>query len=335
MLKAPFPYAGGKSWVADRIWHLLGDVPNYVEPLCGSAAVLLARPSAPRTETINDADGFLVNAYRAIRTDPEAVAAWCDYPVIECDLHARHAWLVTRREGLTARLEGDPDYSDAQVAGWWLWGACSWIGSGWCAGRGPWQVMDGRLTHLGDAGRGIHRQLPHLGNAGQGIHRQLPHLGDAGRDDALQDYFTALAARLRRVRITCGPWDRVLGPSVTTRHGVTGVFLDPPYREDEHSFGYVAGGRVWDDCWSWAIDHGPDPRLRIVVCGYETAAPLPEGWREYPWKARGGYGSQGQGRGRANAPRERLYASPHCVQPDADLPLFARIMIEGGAHGHD
>ena len=40
-LKAPFPYFGGKSRVAHEVWHRLGDVTNFIEPFCGSAAVLL------------------------------------------------------------------------------------------------------------------------------------------------------------------------------------------------------------------------------------------------------------------------------------------------------
>jgi DNA adenine methylase len=49
-LKAPFPYFGGKSRVAAEVWRRFGDVPNYVEPFFGSGAVLLARPTEPRTE---------------------------------------------------------------------------------------------------------------------------------------------------------------------------------------------------------------------------------------------------------------------------------------------
>jgi len=51
---------------------MLGDPAGYVEPFAGSAAVLLARPEfrGRRVETLNDADGWLVNAWRAIRNDP-------------------------------------------------------------------------------------------------------------------------------------------------------------------------------------------------------------------------------------------------------------------------
>jgi len=40
-----------------------------VEPFAGSAAVLLARPPyrGRRVETLNDADGWLVNAWRSIQ----------------------------------------------------------------------------------------------------------------------------------------------------------------------------------------------------------------------------------------------------------------------------
>ena len=59
-LKAPFPYFGGKSMIAKEVWAHFGDVPNYVEPMFGSGAVLLGRPSwhTNSIETLNDADGF-------------------------------------------------------------------------------------------------------------------------------------------------------------------------------------------------------------------------------------------------------------------------------------
>jgi site-specific DNA-adenine methylase len=47
MLKAPFPWFGGKSRVADIVWDRFGDVANYVEPFFGSGAVLLH--PAPRS----------------------------------------------------------------------------------------------------------------------------------------------------------------------------------------------------------------------------------------------------------------------------------------------
>ncbi|MGB9619722.1 MAG: DNA adenine methylase [Armatimonadota bacterium] len=63
MLKAPFPYFGGKSKIAPLVWSRLGNVKNYVEPFFGSGAVLLARPDEhcwwDKIETVNDKDGLL------------------------------------------------------------------------------------------------------------------------------------------------------------------------------------------------------------------------------------------------------------------------------------
>ena len=43
-LVAPFPYFGGKRKVAPAVWSRFGEVRNYVEPFCGSAAMLLGAP---------------------------------------------------------------------------------------------------------------------------------------------------------------------------------------------------------------------------------------------------------------------------------------------------
>lgn len=177
-LQAPFPYFGGKSRIASEVWARFGDVGRYVEPFAGSLAVLLARPTPFKgREIVNDADGLLVNMWRAMAQDPEAVADWCDWPATESDLHARHAWLVGQRESLTKKLEGDPDYFDAKAAGWWLWGIGLWIGGGWCSGDGPWSVVDGELVHARREGENINRKRPHASSDGQGIHRQLLNVG--------------------------------------------------------------------------------------------------------------------------------------------------------------
>ena len=310
-MKAPFPWFGGKSIAAPLIWERLGDVPNYVEPFAGSLAVLLDRPSEPGIETVNDLDGFVCNAWRAILHDPDATAHACDWPVNENDLHARHLWLVSRRAELTDRLCGDPDYFDAKIAGWWLWGIACWIGSGWCSGNGPWQSVEGvmKRPHLGDAGKGVNRQLPHLGTAGQGV----------------LDWLRELSARLARVRVCCGDWRRVMGPSVTTKLGITGIVLDPPYSSDagrDNTLYSCDDTSVAHDVRDWAIEHGDDPKMRIVLCGYDGEHSLP-GWNCVAWKANGGYGSQGETTGRENAPRERLWFSPHCLKQYSQLPLFA------------
>lgn len=318
-LRAPFPWFGGKSAVAGVVWERLGNVPNYVEPFAGSLAVLLRRPHDAKTETVNDVDCYLANFWRAVEHDPEAVARWADWPVNEADLHARHWWLVGRTE-FRERMMTDPEFYDVKIAGWWVWGQCAWIGSGWCDSR---KYYGGHLT----------QQLPHLGNAGRGINRpsqKLPHLGDAGRGE-LYDYFGLIAQRLRRVRVACGDWSRVMGESVTVRHGLTGVFLDPPYGHDERQADLYANDHdVAADVAVWCRENGDNPLLRIALCGYrgEHDELVAAGWSEYAWKNRGGYGSQGGGDGRQNASREVIWFSPHCLPP-MQAGLFG---ANGGAH---
>ena len=128
---APFPYFGGKRKVADLVWQRFGMVNNYVEPFAGSLAVLLGRPNYGTIETVNDINGWISNFWRAVRSKPEIVASVCDWPVNEIDLHARFSWLVSRSEGLVKQLRQSPDYFDAEIAGWWVWGQCAWIGDDW------------------------------------------------------------------------------------------------------------------------------------------------------------------------------------------------------------
>jgi hypothetical protein len=208
-LAAPFPYFGGKANACETVWQAFGIVENYVEPFAGSAAMLLGAPDGKRVETLNDADGFVANFWRAVSHDPASVADAADWPTNEADLFARHSWLIRQRDGLLESLHADPEFYDAKIAGWWCWGACNWIGSGWCSGTGPWVHDGGRIVD--------NRKLPHLGDAGRGA--------SAPRSAYIHEWMALLHTRLRDVRVTCGDWQRVVKDSVTTRHGLTGLFL--------------------------------------------------------------------------------------------------------------
>ncbi len=316
-LKAPFPWFGGKSRAAPLVWERFGEVRNYVEPFAGSLAVLLGRPTPfAGTETVNDLDGYISNFWRAIKADPAAVARHADWPVNENDLHARHSWLVGRKEALQARLEGDPDYHDATIAGWWAWGIACWIGSGFCSGKGPWQV--------------VNRKLVRLGNAGQGVNRQRVHLGDAGQDEATRElgstanvssgllaWLEDLSDRLARVRVCCGDWRRVCGPAPTVRLAQPcAVFLDPPYADTAKRTSdlyRVDSESVAHDVRDWAVAHGDDPRYRICLAGYEGEHRMPKSWKCIEGKATtGGYGAKAK-TNKMNHLKERLWFSPYCL----------------------
>ncbi len=293
-IKSPYPYFGGKSKIADTVWERLGDTPNYIEPFAGSLAVLLARPQqtadTARVETVNDLDGYICNFWRAIQADPEEVARYADYPVIELDLHARNTYLINLRESFTERLRADPTFFDSKIAAWWVWGISAWIGGGWASAAKT--------------------QLPHLGDAGMGVHRSSLN--------GLTDYFLQLSDRVRRVRVCTGDWTRVTGDSVTIRNGVTAVFLDPPYG--------VSTGRdmnlyakeshtVADEVRAWCLERGQNPMYRIALCGYDTEHEELEwhDWTVETWNA--GKGFAGRNKGNENGKRERIWYSPHCLKP--------------------
>lgn len=278
--RPPFPYAGGKSRIASIVWQAFGtDLRNYVEPFFGSGAVLFLKPGGPcKFETVNDADGFIANFWRAVQANPDAVADAADWPVNEADLHARHLWLVGQRERITERLMGDPDWFDAKIAGWWCWGMSCWIGPAWCSGRGAWTSRDGVMVR-NNTGRGVNRQRPHLGGTGQGVNRQPKGIDDTvTRREMLRDYFADIAERLARVRVCCGDWSRVVTPMVTVRHGTTGVFLDPPYAieagRDPNCYVVDRPG-LSADVRDWCIANGNNPKLRIVLAGYEGEHDMP------------------------------------------------------------
>lgn len=77
---------------------------------------------------------------------------------------------------------------------------------------------------------------------------------------------------------------------------------------------------VAHDVQVWCQQNGDNPLLRIALCGYSGDYDLP-GWTGVAWKARGGYGSQGQARGRANSGREMIWFSPHCLGSRQDSLL--------------
>lgn len=337
--------------------------------------------NGPRIETVNDLECNIANFWRAVKADPVAVAQYADYPVTEADLHARHRFLVgidppkpvvpepfasdpatkaaylagwrgqksgrATNKGAIARwrdrVRSDPDCFDARIAGWWVWGACCWIGSGWCdeksvgspprssprgaaGGGAPCAKRPrgtrGRCDMPGVATvRGSRPQLADKYTAGRGVHAH------DGTCDQVQEWLLVwmqrLSDRFRRVRVCCGDWSRVCSsPSVTTRLGITGVFLDPPYSAEsgrDMNIYQCESGTVAHDVREWCLKHGPDPMFRIALCGYagEHEALESVGWDCVPWKAQGGYGNR---KGwNENAKRERIWFSPHCLRATPSL----------------
>jgi DNA adenine methylase len=73
-VKTPLTYYGGKQRLASEIVRWMPPHCSYLEPFCGGAAVLFAKPVAER-ETLNDLDGSIVRFWRALRDRPDELAA--------------------------------------------------------------------------------------------------------------------------------------------------------------------------------------------------------------------------------------------------------------------
>jgi hypothetical protein len=173
---------------------------------------------------------------------------------------------------------------------------------------------------------------PQLADAyarGRGVHGHDEAGTCAERRAWLIGWFGRLRDRLRTVRVCCGDWRRVCDShSVTTRLGLTGIFFDPPYSAEAdrcNSLYGVESKTVAHDVRAYCLERGSDPMMRIVLAGYEGEGHEEleaAGWSVVAWKAVGGYGNRTD-RGKANAGRERLWFSPHCIDPEAErMPLF-------------
>lgn len=297
-LKAPFPWFGGKSRVAGIIWDRFGDVRHYIEPFAGSIAVLLKRPEDHRRafETINDLDAHIANFWRSVQLSPSVVIDYADWPISEADLHARHRHLVERMTPERRdRFMSDPLYHEPDMAGWWLWGLCMWIGSGWCEPLGSRRMRVGTYRNMPGKWRGIHAQVDWSA---------LIH---------------AIRERIRRVKAVCGDWKRVVTPAaIGSDVRTAGIFLDPPYSKETGR-----GGRIYaqesltvaHDVREWCKANGDDPDLRIALCGLRGEHDELEdnGWEAVRWSSVGGFGKGNDSKALERRHLETIWFSPHCL----------------------
>lgn len=317
---APFPWFGGKRTVVDEVWQRLGRPAQYIEPFCGSAAMLLGAPAPASLEVIGDQNLYVANFWRCIKFQPEATYRWQDYPVSHVDLDARHRWLTdpSRTAALLASLS-DPEWpGDSHIAGWWVWGQCAWIGSGWCE-------RASKIPHVSDAGRGVQSKIPHVGNAAEGsspksrtsdVASQIPFVSRAGigvQGMGVQHWFDALSRRLERVRIIHGDWSRCLNHHYGADD--TAIFFDPPYRGYEALYAKDSSRPlVADEVAAWCRENGK--AIRVALCGHVGDYDLP-GWEVFPWSR----GTLTYGGAKTTA-SEAIWFSPSCAPQKAQIGLF-------------
>lgn len=291
-LEPVIPYPGNKRRIAARVWGFLGNPPVYVEPFAGMLAVLLARPHTQPScmEVVGDVDGLVANFHRAMAADPDGLLQVARYPLTDVDYTARIRSCLEAQGDLTEKLASDPDYYDTKLAGWWAYVQST------CMFQ-PWRNMPKRII------------LPDI----------LCHKGmRSSSGEELRERVYAISRRLEHVAILCRDATEVLkavNVYVKSKYPI-GVFLDPPYQSDVRSrrMYRMDYDGVEGMAWKWAIEHGDDPRWRIVVAGHEDGREVPPGWKTYCWKRHGGWALASKyPKPETTAHKERLWVSPHCL----------------------
>ena len=279
VLKAPFPAFGGKARVSVEVWDRFGDVDNFVESFVFSGAITLKRPAnhRRRIETINDRNAYVANFWRAVQRDPDAVAHHADWPVNETDLHARHRWLVAsdRACAQLRKVREDPDAFDVKIAGWWCWGACCWIGSGWCDETHRNSSNEPRQNFGPDGlGNGINRapseQVPDLsgdaGASGRGVHAGAGHKRVKLSGNGVGNGVHSEGPNARRPGLGQVGWGVTVGADDTHRPQLADQFARGRGVNGNDRAGTCEQRRAWIRGWMQALCD----RLRPVrvCCGH-------------------------------------------------------------------
>lgn len=322
-LAPPFTWFGGKRKLADMVWKVFGSgIPNYIEPFAGGLAVLLARPaedfrkSKKILETFNDQNLLLLNFWRAVQFgNIEELVKSAVFPQHETELLLRRQFFIDKLPKLKDYLTGNdlPDDDpgkyrrfDMEVAGLWLYVTRNWIGAG-----------------ADDPDKMPMEKIPVKGESGW--------LGGSP-----EKHLTCLQKRLKGATGFVGDWRRVVKSNTqTTGRGITGVFLDPPYRGSEN---YYAGvnddlperGIIADEVDQWALDKEQGhPDFRIAVCGYEHNFNIVEyekrGWYLHRWKPSIGHRSANSSIEKRKDVTEITAFSPQCKENilKAKLPIYS------------
>lgn len=92
-MRTPLTYYGGKQALSRQIVPLMPTHRVYLEPFCGGAAVLFAKPRAER-ETLNDADGQIMRFWRVLRDRPRDLAE-----AVAATPYGREEWEASRTDG--------------------------------------------------------------------------------------------------------------------------------------------------------------------------------------------------------------------------------------------
>jgi site-specific DNA-adenine methylase len=139
-----------------------------------------------------------------------------------------------------------------------------------------------------------------------------------------ENHIKCLQERLKNALGFIGDWKRVLkSKTQTTKRGITGVFLDPPYRGTEDYYSFTSEDKpertsIADEVDTWALEKGYEEKFRIAVCGYLDNFQIPEykkaDWKVYTYKGPIGHRSGKKEQTEREDADEVIAFSPHCLE---------------------
>lgn len=286
-MKTPFPYFGGKSNIANKLWSILGDVNIYIEPFFGAGSILLSRPKEHKKalEIINDKDGMLINFWRSMKHDPDKTLYYADQPRFECDYNAIKAYVKSQHDDLIPLLEGDIKYYNPELAGYYWYVQSLTFGKYFISQDGSWSVVDKKLVK--------HKSK----NA---IVRQKMTIRLRGFFRKSQDkskYAYELNNRLKDVMIYVGDYNRILTNVMINDDKSTAIIFDPPYVDESSNIDgdlYLFDTLDTKELEKFFMDNQDKS---VVLFGYKNSYNLPDTYT-VSWNANGGFSNQGDNQNR-------------------------------------
>ncbi len=152
-MKTPIAYYGGKQQLASRIIGLIPEHRIYVEPFFGGGAVFWAKEPS-EVEIVNDTNGELINFYRVLRQNADALIKEIDATLNSRETY-RHAEVVLR----------NADMFDEVKRAWAVWvvsnmAYCHKWFAGWGYQLSVRQAIANARDRIGGGGYGFAVLLP-------------------------------------------------------------------------------------------------------------------------------------------------------------------------------
>lgn len=317
MIQSPIGYYGKKDLIVDTIFEKAGYHKTTLDVCGGTASLFRCRKGrVNHTEIYNDGCGYMVNMFRALSAhDPDDMAERIENILYsEIELNSRRYFLKKERDSLLEAIQRDKNYYDPEIAADFIW-----MGSA---------AMDGVST--------VYTPLEHFSKGSFATGHARGVLGKRITPSVLRELFRQIRIRFENISCICEDIRELLESK--NKGIVKGggsyprplfVFIDPPYLRGK-KYTYYTEEKLNDWIQAWAIQHGDDPDIKIIVAGYTTDywIPWPDDWQTIFWDAGTSYANTAKDTEKAYAGlgQECLWVSPSCLMGEEVVAEVGRLL---------